>query len=192
MRENANKRRKHQPCITEISPHHAPPASTEERGSAASGEAWRFGRICFSYLLTEREEEKKWVSSLLFLTQKDAEECLKFRQGWRVWNLSPRGQTDGFFSFQALIDLPLSSLATQKDTWKNFWWGCDVRSRVTCSAGALSWFLTSTSARLCQRSLDTSTFPSSCMRWRGFQNTLCSFLCISARHASLHFREERW
>lgn len=39
MRENANKRRKHQPCITEISPHHAPPASTEERGSAASGEA---------------------------------------------------------------------------------------------------------------------------------------------------------
>lgn len=89
---------------------------------------------------------KKSVKSLLFLTQKGAEECLKFREGCRVWNLSPRGQTGGFFSFQALIDSPLSSLATQKDTWKNFWWGCDVRNRVTCSADALSWFLTSTSA----------------------------------------------
>lgn len=94
-----------------------------------------------------KEGEEKTVKSPLVLTQKGAEECLKFREGWRVWNLSPRGQTGGSFSFQALIDSPLSSLATQKDTWKNFWWGCDVRNRVTCSADALSWFLTSTSVR---------------------------------------------
>lgn len=132
---------------------HAPPAPHGEgkKKKRVSGEARWFGYIFSSYLLIQRERERekkkeKSVESLLFLTQKGAEECLKFREGWRVWNLSPRGQTGGFFSFQALIDSPLSSLATQKDTWKNFWWGCDVRNRVTCSADALSWFLTSTSA----------------------------------------------
>lgn len=132
---------------------HAPPAPHGE-GKKKEG-VWRgmmvrlYILLLPSYTKREREREKKKeksVESLLFLTQKGAEECLKFREGWRVWNLSPRGQTGGFFSFQALIDSPLSSLATQKDTWKNFWWGCDVRNRVTCSADALSWFLTSTSA----------------------------------------------
>ena len=40
-----------------------------------------------SYTKREREREKKKeksVKSLLFLTQKGAEECLKFREGWRV------------------------------------------------------------------------------------------------------------
>lgn len=136
------KKKKKQPCIMHIFKS-APPARRENEGERHL-ERHDGSAIFSSYLLIQRG--KKSVKSLLFLTQKGAEECLKFREGWRVWNLSPRGQTGGFFSFQALIDSPLSSLATQKDTWKNFWWGCDVRNRVTCSADALSWFLTSTSA----------------------------------------------
>lgn len=154
--------RTHRPCTMHIFKS-APPA---RGGREGSGEAWCSGYIFSSYLLIQREGEKKSVKSLLFLTQKGAEECLKFREGWRVWNLSPRGQTGGFFSFQALIDSPLSSLATQKDTWKNFWWGCDVRNGVTCSADALSWFLTSTSVPEASVQLDISTFPPPAY-WRG-------------------------
>lgn len=90
----------------------------------------------------------KTRACLLFFTKKGAKECMKFSKDCLLlvlWNLLPRGQTDGFFSFQALIDSLLSSLATQKDTWKNFWWGCDVRKEVTWPS-ALSWFLTSTSS----------------------------------------------
>ncbi|TNN70804.1 hypothetical protein EYF80_018938 [Liparis tanakae] len=50
--------------------------------------------------------------------QKGAEECLKFTgrcRGGDIFRLG--GQTRGFFSFQALIDPPSSSLATG---------GCDV------------------------------------------------------------------
>ena len=138
--------------------HTAPPARDERRLSGV----WRGVMLrLYSPLTFLYKEKKNSVKSLLFLTQKGAEECLKFREGWRVWNLSPRGQTGGFFSFQALIDSPLSSLATQKDTWKNFWWGCDVRNGVTCSAGALSCLLTSTSVQL-----DISTFPPAAY-WRG-------------------------
>lgn len=153
---------------------HAPPAP---HGEEKKEGVWRgvmvrlYILLLPSYTKREREREKKEksVESLLFLTQKGAEECLKFREGWRVWNLSPRGQTDGFFSFQALIDSPLSSLATQKDTWKNFWWGCDVRNRVTCSADALSWFLTSTSAL----SLSVSLSP-----WASVQLDIFNFFLL--------------
>lgn len=121
------------------SSNHAPPAREEKEGEQ------RLEKRLYILFFPSYTKEKT-VKSLLFLTQKGTEECLKFREDWRVWNLSPRGQTGCFFSFQAFIDSPLSSLATQKDTWKNFWWGCDVRKGVTCSADALSWFLTSTSA----------------------------------------------
>lgn len=106
------------------SSNHAPPAEGEQRLERHDGSA-----IYSPLTLLYKRKKKKSVKSLLFLTQKGTEECLKFREDWRVWNLSPRGQTGGFFSFQAFIDSPLSSLATQKDTWKNFWWGCDVRKK---------------------------------------------------------------
>lgn len=117
---------------------HTPPRLQGERRRKKEEEkracrAWRgstvqlHASLTFFLFLQKREREKKRkkksVKSLLFLTQKDAEECLKFRRGWRGWNLSPRGQTGGFFSFQALIDSPLSFLATQKDTWKKFLMG---------------------------------------------------------------------
>lgn len=181
-----SQKRKHQPCMC-TSSNHAPPARRDKEGEQRL-ERHDGSAIFSSYLLIQRE--KKSVKSLLFLTQKGAEECLKFREGWRVWNLSPRGQTDGFFSFQALIDSPLSSLATQKDTWKNFWWGCDVRNRVTCSADALSWFLTSTSARQCQYSW---TFQLFLLLHTGedFKTLFPAFMYIST-HPSLHFKDESW
>lgn len=60
-----------------------------EKKKRVSGEARWFGYIFSSYLLIQRERERekkkeKSVESLLFLTQKGAEECLKFREGWRV------------------------------------------------------------------------------------------------------------
>lgn len=126
--------------------HRASCASSNHAPPQRVSSVWRNMMVrLYIRFLPSYTKEKKTVKSLLFLTQKGTEECLKFREDWRVWNLSPRGQTGCFFSFQAFIDSPLSSLATQ-DTWKNFWWGCDVRKRVTCSADVLSWFLTSTSA----------------------------------------------
>lgn len=162
------------------------PACTERKRLSSS--VWRGMMLGYILLLPSYTKKKKSVESLFFLTQKGAEECLKFREGWRVWNLSPRGQTGGFFSFQALIDSPLSSLATQKDTWKNFWWGCDVRNGVTCSADALSWFLTSTSARQRQYSWTFQLFPPPAY-WRGLLKHSFRLLCRA--HPSLHFREKR-
>lgn len=113
IKRRVNEARNHPLSVTHKS--HLP---AETRGSA----------IFSPYLLTQQGEERPWGASS-FSRSKGRDECLEFRGGWRGWNLSPRGQTAGFFSFQAFIDSPLSSSATQEDTWKNFWWGCDVRKR---------------------------------------------------------------
>lgn len=56
----------------------------------------------------------------LFLSHRGGKRCrgmlASSEKGGRVETRMPRGQTEGFFSFQALIDSLLSSLATQKDT----------------------------------------------------------------------------
>ncbi|KAI9521477.1 hypothetical protein NQZ68_007793 [Dissostichus eleginoides] len=57
-----------------------PPARDERRLSGV----WRGVMVrLYILLLPSYTKKKKSVKSLLFLTQKGAEECLKFREGWR-------------------------------------------------------------------------------------------------------------
>lgn len=164
--------------------HHAPPARRRKRGRAERV----LERRLVSALTFLYKEKKKWVKSLLFLTQKGAEECLKFTGGWRVWNLSPRGQTGGFFSFQALIDSPLSSSATQKDTWKNFW--CEKQGDLLCRRSLLT-LNEHISPPASVSTVGHFNFSPSCMHTGEDFKTLCSF-CVYQQHPRLHFKEERW
>lgn len=132
---------KHQPCVMRI--FKSRPAC---RGWAASGETWWVGYIFSSYPLIQKGKKKNQSRASSFSRRKVQRNAWSSEKagGYEIFRL--RGKPAASFHFKRL-SIRRCHLWRRRRTLERISDGAVMwEKRVTCSADALSWFLTSTSA----------------------------------------------